>query len=493
MKRRVFCFLILFLTLGGSLFATIIATDHFNRAGPGLGSNWTANDGLGQVISSNQVGSGEAVGTSNLAGEYWNTIAFANDQWAKITLSSYTPGANLSVGVQVRGLPNGDCYFALFTEFSATQYVQVGFQHLGSITFFISIPTAWVVTDTLELDVVGTTLTTKYNGATVDTRTDATLSSGSPGVFGAGNWNNGGKVLLADNWIGGDFNASVLPVFNTQPAASTVLKTKTATFISLAAGDTDPTYQWYKNGVLIPGATSANYTTPATVFADNGAQFYNIATNTHGSTQSSTAILTVSLVNLVTDGDSITAGFGLTTPWPNLLSLNKVYVLSANVGVAGETLATMVSNAAANVDPLFIADSQVTNIVTIWGGTNDIQASTPVGTIEGLLQTYGQARQAVGWKVATIYTVDRTVGAQTPKNAYNAWMLANFQTFGNAVVPLDSRLTGDGASSNLTYFQADAIHPNQTSATTIEAPDISAALNGLLASPGQVGAFLVGP
>lgn len=465
---------------------SIIANDNFNRVGSALGSNWTTNADVGEVISSNQVGAGSAAASGGLNGAYWNTYAFPNDQWAKITVTAYTPGANHAIGVQVRGTAN-NCYFAIFTEFSGVQYLQTGLFHLG-VTFFLSTPTVWAIGDTLELDVQGTTLTTKYNGTTIDTRTDATLSAGSPGVFGSDNWNNGGKVLLADNWIGADFNASLLPVINTQPVAATVLKTKTATFTSLAGSDTAPTYQWYKNGVLIVGATSATYTTPATTSADNGAQFYVVATNTHGSTQSNTAVLTVALVNIVADGDSITAGFGLTTPWTSLLSLNKPFIIT-NIGVSGETLATMVANASANVDPLYINDAEVTNIVTIWGGTNDFVGGALIATVEGNLQTYGQARQAVGFKVISIYMVSRA-GVETQKNAYNPWMLANYLTWGNAVVSLNTNLTADGACNNLAFFQADAIHPNQTSATTIEAPAISAAINGLLPSSGTAAFFL---
>ncbi len=83
------------------------------------------------------------------------------------------------------------------------------------------------------------------------------------------------------------------PTITTQPASEVVAIGATATF-SVVAGGTGPfTYQWYKNGAQIGGATGASYTTPATVATDNGSTFYVIVTNSGASTTSSTATLTV--------------------------------------------------------------------------------------------------------------------------------------------------------------------------------------------------------
>ena len=53
------------------------------------------------------------------------------------------------------------------------------------------------------------------------------------------------------------------------------------------------TYQWQKNGVSIPGATSAAFTTPATTAADNGAMFGVTVSHSTQSVASSLATLTV--------------------------------------------------------------------------------------------------------------------------------------------------------------------------------------------------------
>lgn len=87
--------------------------------------------------------------------------------------------------------------------------------------------------------------------------------------------------------------APVAPTISTQPANQTVLAGTTATFSVTAAGTAPLAYQWKKGGTAITGATSASYTTPATVTGDNGSTFSVTVTNSTGSITSSTATLTV--------------------------------------------------------------------------------------------------------------------------------------------------------------------------------------------------------
>ena len=71
--------------------------------------------------------------------------------------------------------------------------------------------------------------------------------------------------------------------FVRQPANTATPLGQTATFSAAAIGYLPITYQWTKNGVLIPGATNASYSYTPTL-ADNGATFYCYATNTIGVT-----------------------------------------------------------------------------------------------------------------------------------------------------------------------------------------------------------------
>jgi len=88
--------------------------------------------------------------------------------------------------------------------------------------------------------------------------------------------------------------SNVAPTIATQPANQTVAAGQTATFTVVATGASPLTYRWQKNSAAIAGATSASYTTPPTVSADNGAQFQVTVSNSLGSILSSAATLTIS-------------------------------------------------------------------------------------------------------------------------------------------------------------------------------------------------------
>jgi Immunoglobulin domain len=89
---------------------------------------------------------------------------------------------------------------------------------------------------------------------------------------------------------------NVPPTISVQPANQTVLDGQTATFSVTASGTGVLSYQWSKNAVLIPGATSSSYTTPVTSPADSGSSFTVSITNTFGNVTSNAAILTVNAI-----------------------------------------------------------------------------------------------------------------------------------------------------------------------------------------------------
>src|SRR5262249_31059499 len=92
-------------------------------------------------------------------------------------------------------------------------------------------------------------------------------------------------------------STSTAPSITTQPASVSVNSGQTATFSVIATGTTPLNYQWAKNGMNISGATSASYTTPATVSGDTGATFTVTVSNSVGSVTSTPATLTVTVAS----------------------------------------------------------------------------------------------------------------------------------------------------------------------------------------------------
>jgi len=84
-----------------------------------------------------------------------------------------------------------------------------------------------------------------------------------------------------------------MPTIAAQPANQAVTAGQTATFSVSASGTAPLRFQWLKNSSNISGATSASYTTPATIAGDNGAKFDVVVSNSAGSVTSAMATLTV--------------------------------------------------------------------------------------------------------------------------------------------------------------------------------------------------------
>jgi alpha-tubulin suppressor-like RCC1 family protein len=153
------------------------------------------------------------------------------------------------------------------------------------------------------------------------------------------------------------------PTITTQPAGQTVNVGATATFTVTGAGES-LVYQWYRNDIAISGATSASYTTAATVAGDDGAIFTVDVINGSGRVTSDNATLTVlGSVALVTPPVSQSVNVGQ----PAIFSVvatggNLTYQWRRNGSdIAGATGAIYTTPAAAAGDDGASFDVVVTN------------------------------------------------------------------------------------------------------------------------------------
>jgi hypothetical protein len=153
------------------------------------------------------------------------------------------------------------------------------------------------------------------------------------------------------------------PAITAQPVGTTVNSGQTATFTVTATGSPAPSYQWRKNGSSIAGATLASYTTPATLPADNGAQFSVVVSNVAGTVTSVNALLSVVTITpnnkkIAISGELMDAA-GNPLGYPTPIDVDVVVRLM-NVATGGSALYTEEFRASAGkavrvVSGLFVA------------------------------------------------------------------------------------------------------------------------------------------
>jgi glucose/arabinose dehydrogenase len=89
------------------------------------------------------------------------------------------------------------------------------------------------------------------------------------------------------------YTGSAAPVIGTQPASQTVSVGQPVTFSVSASGATPLSYQWQRNGVSIPGATSSSYTVASPTTSLSGSSYRVAVSNSAGRATSNSAVLTV--------------------------------------------------------------------------------------------------------------------------------------------------------------------------------------------------------
>lgn len=166
--------------------------------------------------------------------------------------------------------------------------------------------------------------------------------------------------------------------------------------------------------------------------------------------------------NIVFDGDSLTNGTGalpfndfpLGNDYPSQVAASLdsrgTYF---NVGVGGETTATMITNAPTVVDAKLVSGAN--NVVSFAGGTNDLQATDNATTTYNRIVTYCQARQAAGWKVI-VSTLTPRSDAGTPGDfdtqrlSVNTSIRANWATGSSSTTGLATSRGAPRARTNRT-------------------------------------------
>ncbi|QYM77935.1 immunoglobulin domain-containing protein [Horticoccus luteus] len=204
--------------------------------------------------------------------------------------------------------PSAGSYLLALTPENVTRHLPVSAPLLITATPFAGTPASIVTppvgatvneggTVTLTVGVTGSAPFTyqwqKDNVAlTAATSASLTLSNvtvGDSGSYTVTVTNGGGSVTSSPAVVGVN---GTPPSFSTQPQSATITVGDTITLTGSASGTTPLTYQWQKDGVDLPGATTDSLTLANTTAANSGTYRLNV-TNSVGTVPSAEAIVTV--------------------------------------------------------------------------------------------------------------------------------------------------------------------------------------------------------
>lgn len=198
---------------------TILASDTFTRADGALGSAYTQMNALNalQIVSNNVE---PALISGTLSGAFRNDVTWPADQWSQVTVQALTT-INDGVLAVCRAQTGANSYYALQAKgpLGASTPLLIKVVVAGTPTVLTSTSATVAAGDILYLQIVGTTLLAKLNGATLAalTITDANFATGKAGL--ASFASSGGVIADSklNGWSGGDFTSAVIaPVFFTR-------------------------------------------------------------------------------------------------------------------------------------------------------------------------------------------------------------------------------------------------------------------------------------
>lgn len=175
-----------------------------------------------------------------------------------------------------------------------------------------------------------------------------------------------------------------LPAFVAQPAGRTVVAGTTVVLTSAASGATESVYQWWKDGVAIPGATSATLVITGATPAQAGS-YTAVATNTLGTATSTPATVVIS-----TTGDfGRIMNFSVLT---NLPSGEGPFTVGTVIGGAGTTgskpLLVRAAGPTLGLAPFGISGTMPDPRLEVYSGTNLIAANDNWAGTAGLMTAF---------------------------------------------------------------------------------------------------------
>lgn len=172
-----------------------------------------------------------------------------------------------------------------------------------------------------------------------------------------------------------------------------------------------------------------------------------------------------SCINMVFDGDSISAGVGATrdhTP-DRVVARTLGHVRVYNVAVSGRPVGESARVFPDLVARLFVPGG-VPNVIVFHAGDNDIRLGNDAAHIYAVFTSYVSQAHAQGWKVVVsteLRRFDFPAAKEAQLEAYNDRLREN-KAHADAVVDLDAepKFTDPAYRADPAVFSKDRIHPS---------------------------------
>ena len=223
----------------------------------------------------------------------------------------------------------------------------------------------------------------RRDGTAIAGATNATFSLASAALADSGTY-----TVTATNSVGTATSApavltvnasSGVPVFTLQPVSQSVMEGGSVALEAAASGNPAPTIQWFKDGLVLPGATGGVYGITNVVAGSAGA-YHAVAQNSAGSTTSATALITVSsapALPVITSqpvGQTVIAGATVTFTVIATGSPAPTYRWCVQVKSGRTVTKTYLPGATA-------PSLTLVNVTTANAGTYSVEVSNSAGTI----------------------------------------------------------------------------------------------------------------
>jgi lysophospholipase L1-like esterase len=175
--------------------------------------------------------------------------------------------------------------------------------------------------------------------------------------------------------------------------------------------------------------------------------------------------------SIVFEGDSLTEGDKLPTSAPPHTLMGRFTdtgVWYAIPAVSGQTLAQMQADYATQIKPLRNLALGDKNVITLWGGTNDM--SSPGGNVSAAtalsrFYAYADTLRADGWYVIGVTMIPRDDAAapadfEAKRAAFNADVVSNWASHFDALAQphLRAEFDAEADAANATFYNADLVH-----------------------------------